>query len=71
MVLQNLETMIEEGDESLTALGNGWYQVSGENGEPAGRIETVLLEGTHKDICIICRDRITERLYGFLEGDGE
>jgi len=67
IVLKILETMIEENDETLAALGDGQYQVLDENGEPVGLIDTALLEGTHKDICIITADRIAERLYQLLE----
>ena len=56
-----------EGDETLEALGDGWYRLLNENGEQIALIETALLEGTHKDICVTTEDRIAERVYQLAE----
>ena len=63
--IENLEKMAEE-NESLVALGDGNYQVLDEAGNPAGLIETGLLEGNHKTICTDIEDYITEYLYQLL-----
>ena len=56
-----------EQDEFLEAAGEGWYLVLDENGDPVASIETGLLEGTHKTICTVTEDHITDYLYSLLE----
>lgn len=62
----NLEKAAEK-DDSLIALGDGKYRVLDEAGNPAGMIETGLLEGNHKTICTDIEDYIAEYLYMLLE----
>lgn len=64
--ISNLEKAAEK-DDSLIALGDGRYQVLDEAGNPAGVIETGLLEGNHKTICTDIEDHITEYLYSLLK----
>ena len=64
--ISNLEQAAETND-SLIALGDGKYRVLDEDGNPAGIIETGLLEGNHKTICNDIEDHITEYLYTLLE----
>ena len=66
MAIGNLEKAAEE-DDFLVALGDGKYRVLDEAGNPAGEIETGLLEGNHKTICTDVEDRIVEYLYTLLE----
>ena len=66
IVLKKLAAAAEE-DKTLEALENGWYRVLNKKGKEIARIETALLEGTHKDICIITEDRVLARLNEVLE----
>ena len=38
-----------------------------EQGEETARIETAILEGTHKDICVTTEDRVEESVYAILQ----
>ena len=64
--ISNLEKAAKT-DDSLIALVDGKYWVLDEDGNPAGIIETGLLEGNHKTICNDIEDHITEYLYTLLE----
>ena len=64
--ISNLEKAAEK-DDFLIDLGDGKYRVVDEAGNPAGMIETGLLEGNHKTICTDIEDYITEYLYTLLE----
>ncbi len=66
VVLKKLAAAAEE-DKTLDALEDGWYRVLNKKGKEIARIGTALLEGTHKDICIIAEDRVLARLYELLE----
>ena len=63
--LANLEKAAEE-DDTLVALGDGWYQVLDENGNTVAKIETGLMEGTHKTICNDIEDHILEQMYELM-----
>ena len=65
IALKKLAAAAEE-DETLEALDDGWYRVLNKKGKEIARIETALLQGTHKDICIITEDRVARRLYELL-----
>jgi len=45
-------------NEALEDLGDGWYRVLDEAGQQAALIETEVLEGTHKDICVRLEERV-------------
>ena len=64
--IADLAEMAEQ-DKSLEAAGEGWYLVLGGDGDPVASIETGLWEGTHKTICTVTEDHITECLYTLLE----
>ena len=66
VVLEKLEAAAEE-DATLEALGDGLYRVLDVNGNEIAQIETALLEGTHKDICITTEERVAQYLYTLLE----
>ena len=65
VVLEKLEAAAEE-DATLEALGDGLYRVLDVNGNEIAQIETALLEGTHKDICITTEERVAQYLYTLL-----
>lgn len=66
VMLEKLAAAAEE-DECLEALGDGQYRLLDENGEQIAMIETALLEGTHKDICVTTEERIAERICQLAE----
>ena len=66
IVLKKLAAAAEE-DKTREALEDGWYRVLNKKGKEIASIETALLEGTHKDICVITEDRVLARLNEVLE----
>lgn len=66
IMLQKLQAAAEE-DPALEALDGGVYRVLDEDGSEIAQIETALLDGTHKDICVATRDRVAEWVYSLLE----
>ena len=51
----------------MTSPEEGLYIVQDGNGKEIARIETAILEGTHKDICVTTEDRVAESIYQILE----
>ena len=64
--IENLKK-VPEDDDWVVSLEEGKYLVLDENGKEIARIETEVLEGTHKDICIRIEDRVAEEIYALLE----
>lgn len=64
--IKNLEK-VPETDPSVTSPEEGVYIVRDENGNETARIETAILEGTHKDICVTTEDRVAESVYAILQ----
>ena len=64
--IKNLEA-VPEDDPAVTSPEEGLYIVQDGNGKEIARIETAILEGTHKDICVTTEDRVAESIYQILE----
>jgi hypothetical protein len=64
--IKNLEK-VPETDPSVISPEEGVYIVRDENGNEIACIETAVLEGTHKDICVITEDRVAESVYAILQ----
>ena len=64
--IKNLEK-VPEDDPAVTSPEEGVYIVRDEKGEEIARIETAILEGTHKDICVTTEDRVAESIYEILQ----
>lgn len=64
--IQNLEK-VPESDPAVTSPEEGVYVVRNENGKEIARIETAILEGTHKDICVTTEDRVAGSVYAILQ----
>ena len=68
--IRYLEEIATE-DAAVVNLEDGWYRTSCENGGKTALIETAVLEGTHKDICITVEERVAQYLYTLLGKPGE
>ena len=64
--IKNLEK-VPETDPSVISPEEGIYIVRDESGKEIARIETAVLEGTHKDICVTTEDRVAESVYAILQ----
>jgi len=56
-----------ESDERVVSPEEGQYVILDESGKEISRIETEILEGTHKDICIRIEDRLADYVYALLK----
>ena len=64
--IKNLEK-VPENDPAVTGPDDDVYIVRDESGKVISRIETSVLEGTHKDICVTTEDRMAESIYAILQ----
>ena len=64
--IKNL-ALYPENDDRVTSPEEGQYVILDESGKEIARIETDILEGTHKDICIRIEDRLAGDVYALLK----
>ena len=55
----------------MVSTGEGLYRILDRSGNEIARIETAVLDGTHKDICIRIEDRLAEDIYAMLKEQGK
>ena len=60
-----------ETDSRVVSAEEGQYRILDGNGKEIATIETAILEGTHKDICVRIEDRLAEYVYALLEEQGK
>ena len=60
-----------ETDDCVVSTGEGLYRILDRSGNEIARIETAVLDGTHKDICIRIEDRLAEDIYAMLKEQGK
>ena len=56
-----------EKDDRVVSTEDGQYTILDGNGKEIARIETAILEGTHKDICVRIEDRLAEYVYALIK----